>query len=174
MSQATLRYLIENFPLRPTLRVEEVAHVLGKKNTRGAIQRVRQRMTDGVYPNARKVDGIWQLPIEELAEIMEPTPEHARPSLPLPNPKTAPSRTGRRRGEVGPRVGFIRAAQFWVQVFNILGYPEDASDLENQANTLRMEGRLARDIARSEEHAAALDASTPQPPTSGSKPIRRP
>lgn len=112
------------------------------------------------------------MPIEEVAEILEPTPM-ANPNLPLASTRPAPSRTGRRKSRIGPRLAFVRAAQFWAQVFHAVGAHEDAQQLENQFNATRSEGRLARDVERADEQASQLQSGTIAA-SHGNKPPRRP
>lgn len=155
MSVKSLEDLRRDFPRRPALRAEEVALVLGKGTTRGAVQRVRERMNNGRYPGARKIDGVWQMPIGEVAEIIEPTPT-ATPVLPVGGSAVAPSRTGRRRSAIGPRLGFIHDALFWSQVFRALGFVDEARELEEQAQAMRDEGNQARALERARERRAHL------------------
>lgn len=152
---AALEELREIYPGRYALRAEEVALVLRGKNTRGTVQRVRERMANGRYPGARKIDGTWQLPLGDLAEIVEPTPV-ATPVLPANSSKHAPSATGRRRSAIGPRLGFIHDALFWAQVFRALGFADDASELDEQAQAMRDEGSQARALERARERRAHL------------------
>lgn len=165
MSAESLKFLREAFgPKRYGLRAEELAEVLGKRSlTPRVIERVRDKIRNGVYPNGKNIEGIWQLPMDEVAEILDPTP---KASPVLPSSSQAPRRAGRRRSEIGPRLAFIREAEFWAQTFRAMGFPQDAQDLEGEARALRNEGRLARDIERSNEEHAALASSTPQPPAS--------
>lgn len=129
--------------------------MLGKGTTRGAIQRVRERMNNGRYPSARKIDGVWQMPIGEVAEIIDPTPT-ATLVLPAGGNAAAPSRTGRRRSAIGPRLGFIHDALFWSQVFRALGFTDDARELDEQAQAMRDEGNQVRALERARERRARL------------------
>lgn len=155
MSAIALKELREIYPGRYALRAEEVALVLRGKNTRGTVQRVRERMANGRYPGARKIDGTWQLPLEDLAEVIDPTPV-ATPVLPAGGSVVAPSKTGRRRSEIGPRLGFIHEALFWSQVFRALGFVDEARELGEQAQAMRDEGNQVRALERARERRARL------------------
>jgi hypothetical protein len=155
MSAAALEELRAIYPRRYALRAEEVALVLRGKNTRGTVQRVREGMANGRYPGARKIDGTWQLPLGDLAEVIDPTPV-ATPVLPAGGGAAAPSRTGRRRSAIGPRLGFIHDALFWSQVFRALGYLDEARELDEQAQAMRDEGNRARALERARERRARL------------------
>mgnify|MGYP001358386844 CR=1 FL=1 len=155
MSAVALKELREIYPGRYALRAEEVALVLRGKNTRGTVQRVRERMANGRYPGARKIDGTWQLPLGDLAEVIDPTPV-ATPVLPAGGSAAAPSRTGRRRSAIGPRLGFIHEALFWAQVFRALGFVDEAHELDEQAQTRRDEGNQVRALERARERRARL------------------
>lgn len=159
MSAKKLEALRKDYPNRNGgLRAEEVARELGRGTTRGAVQRVREGMKRGRYP-AQKVDGHWQLPLEELAEILDPTPA-ATPIIPAASTRAAPSITGRRKSAIGPRLSFVRSVQFWAQVFRVLGDNAEAESMEQEAKAIRAEGRLARDISRADEQAAKLHEQT--------------
>ncbi|AZR35239.1 MULTISPECIES: hypothetical protein [Xanthomonas] len=132
MSASALQTLRELYPQRYALRPDEVAHVLRGQNTRGVVQRVREGMQSGRYPGARKIDGLIQMPLEALAEILDPAP------APQPvNPTITPS-ISRRRSAIGPRLGFVRAAGFWEQVMGAIGEQALADELgEATARVLR-------------------------------------
>lgn len=66
------------------LRAKEVALVLRGCQTPDVVKRVRERMRDGVYGEALKVDGVLQLPLVALAEYIRPRPE------PPPIPRRLP------------------------------------------------------------------------------------
>lgn len=155
MSAAALEELRTIYPKRYALRAEEVALVLRGKNTRGTVQRVREGMANGRYPGARKIDGTWQLPLGDLAEVIDPTPV-ATPVLPAGGSVAAPSRSGRRRSAIGPRLGFIHEALFWSQVFRALGFADEADELDEQAQTMRDEGNRVRALERARERRARL------------------
>jgi hypothetical protein len=132
MSASALQTLRELYPQRYALRPEEVAHVLRGQSTRGVVQRVREGMQSGRYPGARKIDGLIQMPLEALAEILDPAPA-PQPIVPI----IAPS-SSRRRSAIGPRLGFVRAAGFWQQVMGAIGEQELADELgEVVARVLR-------------------------------------
>ena len=84
-------------PGRVMLRAKEVALVLRGSQTPGI---VRERMRDGVYGEALKVDGVLQLPLVTLAEYIRPKPEP--PPIPrrLPGEPMKPRK--RRRSQIGP------------------------------------------------------------------------
>jgi len=173
MSAASLKELREIYPGRYALRAEEVALVLRGKNTRGTVQRVREGMVNGRYPGARKIDGTWQLPLGDLAEVIDPKPV-ATPVLPAGGSVAAPSKSGRRRSAIGPRLGFIHDALFWAQVFRALGFAEDARELDEQAQAMRDEGNHARALERARERRSRLMAlphiggqTVPEPPPKG-------
>lgn len=155
MSERSLEELKRTFPGRFGLWAEEVALVLRGSTSRGTVQRVREGMKNGRYQGARKIDGHWQLPLADLAEILDPTPE-ATPIIPAARTSTAPSSTGRRKSSIGPRLALVRSIQFWAQVFRVLGERDEAQRLEDQAAAIRAQGVLARNIERSEEEAATM------------------
>ncbi|MEQ8042158.1 hypothetical protein ABQW67_04230 [Xanthomonas hortorum] len=102
------------------------------------MQRVREGMQSGRYPGARKIDGLIQMPLEALAEILDPRPT---PQPVVPN--IAPSGS-RRRSVIGPRLGFVRAAGFWEQVMGDLGEQDLACELGEAAAKVLRELRYAR------------------------------
>ncbi|WVK02640.1 hypothetical protein AB8807_13625 [Xanthomonas campestris pv. olitorii] len=107
------------------------------------MQRVREGMQSGRYPGARKIDGLIQMPLEALAEILDPAP------APQPvNPTITPS-ISRRRSAIGPRLGFVRAAGFWEQVMGAIGEQALADELEEATARVLRELRYgeARDRA---------------------------
>lgn len=102
-------------------------------------------MKDGSYgPGARKIDGVWQLPLTDLAEVIDPTPHTPT----LPNPDCLPPKRSRRRSAIGPRVAFVQQARFWASVFAGLGYAEDAQEISEEArlvlSSLHDDGRAGR------------------------------
>ncbi|WP_050545854.1 hypothetical protein [Xanthomonas phaseoli] len=132
MSASALQTLRELYPQRYALRPEEVAHVLRGQSTRGVVQRVREGMQSGRYPGARKIDGLIQMPLEALAEILDPAPS-PQPVVPTITPSVS-----RRRSAIGPRLSFVRAAGFWEQVMGAIGEQELADELgEVAAKVLR-------------------------------------
>lgn len=163
MAQDALTELRLLYPGRLGLRAEEVALVLRGKTSRGSVQKVREKMKDGRYPTAHKTaDGLWQMPLEDVAEIWKPTPTGS-PVLPGISTNAAPSRTGCRKSDIGPRLAQLRSMQFLAQVYRLLGFQDDAQELDGQIKVIRAEGALARDVARSEEWANALRKQTPMP-----------
>lgn len=68
-----LDQLRSEYPGRITLSAEEVALVLRHSSNRGVVQKVRERMKSGAYPDARKIDGRWHMPIEVVAGILDPS-----------------------------------------------------------------------------------------------------
>lgn len=88
------------WPGRVILRAHEVALVLRGSQTPDVVKRVRERMRDGVYGEALKVDGVLQLPLVALAEYIRPRPEP--PPIPrrLPGEPMKPRK--RRRSQIGP------------------------------------------------------------------------
>ncbi|MBB3832631.1 hypothetical protein FHR55_000797 [Xanthomonas arboricola] len=106
------------------------------------MQRVREGMQSGRYPGARKIDGLIQMPLEALAEILDPRPT---PQPVVPNITPSGSR---RRSVIGPRLGFVRAAGFWEQVMGAFGEQELAGELGEVAaevlNELRHEEAKAK------------------------------
>src|SRR5690606_32159550 len=112
----------------------------------------------GRYPGARKIDGIWQLPLSDLADIVDPPKE--APALPRTS-GTAPSRSGRRRSVIGPRMAFIRSLGFWGRVFQALGDKGGADELLDRALDLRREGAEAWDAERAKRAAERLHNSLP-------------
>ncbi|MBO9834197.1 hypothetical protein [Xanthomonas phaseoli] len=140
MSASALQTLRELYPQRYALRPDEVAHVLRGQSTRGVVQRVREGMQSGRYPGARKIDGLIQMPLEALAEILDPAPT-PQPVAPIITPSSS-----RRRSAIGPRLGFVRAAVFWEQVMGAIGEAELAVELAEVA--ARVLGKLRYDDAR--------------------------
>lgn len=133
MSTTALEKLKEAWPGRITLRADEVALVLRGKTTRRVVERVRGKMKDGTYgEGARKVDGVWQLPLTDLAEVIEPTPQ--APQLPILS--RLPPKISRRRSAIGPRVSFIRDAVFWSEVLRAMGMVQDAEELAREADEI--------------------------------------
>lgn len=154
MSASALQTLRELYPQRYALRPEEVAHVLRGQSTRGVVQRVREGMQSGRYPGARKIDGLIQMPLEALAEILDPAPT---PQAVTP---TITSSSSRRRSTIGPRLGFVRAASFWEQVMGALGEQELAGELGEAAAKVLRELHYARAEARANWELEALRAES--------------
>lgn len=170
MSAETLQWLKDTFGKeRYGLRAEEVALVLRGKTSRGAVQKVREKMKNGIYPGCEKnIDGLWQMPMTDVAEAMAPT-DHSSPAIPVQSSSCGSGRTGRRKSSVGPRLAQLRSMQFWAQVCRALGYQEDANELEVEIQALRAEGVRARDMARADEQAAVLRKSFTTDLPSGGK-----
>ncbi|APP85110.1 hypothetical protein LN451_11965 [Xanthomonas hortorum pv. gardneri] len=143
MSASALQTLRELYPQRYALRPDEVAHVLRGQSTRGVVQRVRQGMQSGRYPGARKIDGLIQMPLEALAEILDPAPA-PQPVAPIITPSSS-----RRRSAIGPRLSFVRAAGFWERVMGAIGEQELADELGEVAAKVLHELRYEEAEARS-------------------------
>src|SRR5690606_29096506 len=106
------------WPGRVTLRADEVALVLRGKQTKKVVERVRNNLKAGVYGDgARKVDGVWQLPLSDLAEVIEP---EAPSPVPMA-PETPAKKKSKRRSQIGPRLTFVIQARFWAEVLKGLG-----------------------------------------------------
>ena len=132
MSAATLAELRKTFPGRFSLRANEVALLLRGRVSKRITERIRDNMRTGVYgAGARKIDGVWQLPLTDLAEVLEPTPPKEAPETSLP----AKQKGGRRRSKVGPYLVFIQQAKFWVPALR-LAAPEDADAIQQEAERL--------------------------------------
>ena len=117
-------------------------------------------MKDGTYgAGARRVDGVWQLPMTDLAEVIDPTP--TTPPLPILGrlQGDTPKKRSRRRGIHGRSVMFIRQGQFWADVLRAMGLDVEAEairqDAEDVLRGLRGEYRASR-AARS--RAGLLEA----------------
>lgn len=152
MSEKALENLRRDWPKRHALNPEEVAVVLGRdSNSRGVLQKIREGMKSGRYPGARKIDGHWQLPLEDLAEILDPTPE----TVMVP----VVAKAGRRRSQVGPRIRFVVNARFYAQVFDAIGDVDGAHALRDEAWAVR-EGLRQENYARRAERSklGLLDA----------------
>ncbi|OOW96469.1 hypothetical protein Xvtf_19040 [Xanthomonas campestris pv. vitistrifoliae] len=143
MSASALQTLRELYPQRYALRPEEVAHVLRGQSTRGVVQRVREGMQSGRYPGARKIDGLIQMPLEALAEILDPAP------TPQPVTPTITSSSSRRRSAIGPRLSFVRAAGFWERVMRAIGEQGLADELAEVAARVLRELRYEEAEAKS-------------------------
>ena len=77
MSERMLDLLIRQWPGETHLTAEETAKVLKQHP-----YTVRERMRNGELPGAEKRDGIWKMPLPDLAEHIEPTPK--APQIPPP------------------------------------------------------------------------------------------
>ncbi|WP_254894383.1 hypothetical protein [Xanthomonas citri] len=118
------------------------------------MQRVREGMQSGRYPGARKIDGLIQMPIEALAEILDPAPA-PQPVAPIITPSSS-----RRRSAIGPRLGFVRAAGFWEQVMG--GEQELADELGEVAAKVLKELRYVEAKARAEQARNELHSNSGQ------------
>ena len=133
---STLEQLRLQWPNRHALTAEEVAVVLGKKATRGSIEHLRAKMKSGHYPGARKIDGRWQLPLPDLAKVLDGEgPDHPAVSA----VSSSQARTGRLRSAVGPYIRFIINGRFWRDVFASLGEQDIADAIEEQINLTHIE-----------------------------------
>jgi hypothetical protein len=90
------------------LNVDQCAKVLGN-STRGAKGHIRERIKRGDFPRARKDGGRWKIPVEDVAEIIDPTPT----PQPVPALPRSGGYTSKRRSILGERITFIRSAEFW-------------------------------------------------------------
>ena len=124
------------------LRADEVALVLRGKQTPDVVKRVRGKIKDGSYGGgARQVDGLWQLPLSDLAEVIDPTPK--APPLPIPGrlPGETPKKRTRRRGIHGPSIAFVRQGRFWSEVLRAMGLQEEAGRLQSEVDEVLREMR---------------------------------
>ncbi|KGU40029.1 hypothetical protein NY97_19480 [Xanthomonas citri pv. fuscans] len=101
-------------------------------------------MQSGRYPGARKIDGLIQMPLDALAEILDPAPS---PQLIVP---TITPSISRRRSAIGPRLSFVRAAGFWEQVMGAMGEQELADELAEVAARVLRELRYEEAKAKAE------------------------
>lgn len=101
MSAKLLHELQGLYPGRVMLRVDEVAYILRGRVSWRITERIRNNLKAGIYGQGAKVlDGIWQLPLSDLADYIDPPPLKLRP---MPNTKRVSSgRRGMRNR--GPRV----------------------------------------------------------------------
>ncbi|MFA3864825.1 hypothetical protein P2C58_20780 [Xanthomonas perforans] len=118
------------------------------------MQRVREGMQSGRYPGARKIDGLIQMPLEALAEILDPAPS-PQPIVPTITPSTS-----RRRSAIGPRLSFVRSAGFWEQVMGAIGEQELADELGEVAAKVLRELRYEEARARANWEFEALRAES--------------
>lgn len=117
---------------------------------------MREGMQSGRYPGARKIDGLIQMPIEALAEILDPAPA-PQPVAPIITPSSS-----RRRSAIGPRLGFVRAAGFWEQVMGGIGEQELADELGEVAAKVLNELRYVEAKARAEQARNELHSNSGQ------------
>lgn len=134
MSKDSLEHLRAVFgPKVFALDVDELAQVLGKA-TRGAKDHLRERIKNGDIPRAQKVNGRWKVPVDVVAEILEPTP--------APQPAPVLPRGGfpaRRHSILGDRITFVRACEFWGYVCVALGWFAELKELTRFSNAAREE-----------------------------------
>lgn len=138
MSASSLEQLRALYPGRLTLSAEEVALVLRHSTNRGVVQKVRERMQNGRYPNARKIDGRWHLPIEVVAERLDPTPQTTGQPVQV-QAGASPRSGGRRRSQIGPRMRFLRESEFWISAYRAAGWAEEAKELDREREWERLE-----------------------------------
>jgi hypothetical protein len=101
MSQKVAEELRRRFGERRILvDTAEVAEALGRV-TRGAKGHIREKMKSGEMPGAQKLGGRWKISINDLAEIIEPTPFVT--NLVLPRVSEG-GRMGRHRAKHGARI----------------------------------------------------------------------
>lgn len=117
--------------------------MLRGQSTRGVVQRVREGMQSGRYPGARKIDGLIQMPLEALAEILDPGP------TPQPVVPAITRSSSRRRSAIGPRLSFVRAAGFWERVMRAIGEQGLADELAEVAARVLRELRYEEAEAKS-------------------------
>jgi hypothetical protein len=164
MSERTLKHLREVFGREVwALDVDQVAMVLGR-TSRGAKQKIRDQMKHGGFPGATKRGNRILLPVEDFAEILEPSHKAPHtPSIPVVSGQ-ASGRTGRRRAAHGPRLTFMRQAMFWEQVCEAMGWDEEVALLDRQIQDARMEGeRLANEAVRDRLMALVREATLREP-----------
>ncbi len=157
MSQRSYEHLKAQWPGRWWLTAEEVALVLNSKSGKGAADWIREQMKRGDLKGAERnpVGGGWRLPLPDLAEIVEPTPD--KPSLPVgPRQVAAPKR---RRAAIGPSLDFIRTGRFFLEVYKALGWQ---AEIEAMNEMLAAEELNLR-VAYSDRQREALDEGTPVP-----------
>lgn len=153
MSSDSLAKLTSLYPGRLTLSAEEVALVLRHSTARGVVQKVRERMQNGRYPDARKVDGRWHMPMDAVAEILDPTPQ----TTGQPVATSGGTRVGgRRRSAIGPRMRFLRDALFWISAFRVLGWDDHARSLTHEWTRERQELQDHFNSVRAERSKAQL------------------
>ena len=166
MSPRTKTRLQQKYPDQWWLGVDEVAKELGKA-TKGCKNVIRARMKDGTYPGAQKHIGRWKLPIEELAEILEPTPS-ARPPVIPHHVITGVAGGKKHQAQLGARMAAIRSAGFWSRVAEALGWEQEAQLLDKAVRDMLQE--LVDEAAKAQaarfdsKFAPAENAAKPKPP----------
>ena len=149
MTSSALDELKEAWPGRITLRADEVALVLRGKQTKKVVERIRGNMKAGAYgEGARKVDGVWQLPLTDLANVISPPPPEPKPV------EVEPPKRTRRRSQIGPRLTFVMQARFWADVLKAIGEKDDADTLAHEASEVLEE--LKREDRATKAHALKL------------------
>lgn len=123
MSERMLDLLIRQWPGETHLTAEETAKVLKQHP-----YTVRERMRNGELPGAEKKDGIWKMPLPDLAEHLEPT----RKAPQIPSPPVIVGQARRRRAVV---MTYWRD-RFWADVARALGDIETANELDAHAQAL--------------------------------------
>ena len=135
MSKESLDHLRAVFgPAVFALDVDQLAHALGKA-TRGAKDHLRERIKRGDFPRARKDGGRWKVPLEEVAEILEPSPS----PMPAPVLPIGGGYTSRRRSVLGERIRFVRSCELWGLVCVALGWFPELEALNRFASASREE-----------------------------------
>lgn len=153
MSARMLELLIRQWPGETHLTAEETAKVL-KQNP----YTVRERMRNGELPGAAKKDGIWKMPLPDLAEVLEPTERAPQ----IPQPPVALGGARRRRAVV---MNFWRD-RFWAQVARVLGDIETAEVLDARAQALydeQVREYLTERADRRRSRLAAIAAEAKSP-----------
>jgi hypothetical protein len=140
---------------RILLDVAEVAEVIGRV-TRGTKGHIRERMKNGDIPGARKQGGRWKISIDDLAEVIDPTPAVSIPPLPGIS-AGGHGRVGRHRAKHGQRIQAMRTAQFWLGVCQRLGWEPEVGLFGVRFSALQNQGY---EEAISVEQGR-LDARTP-------------
>lgn len=160
MSQESLEHIRAVFgPTQYLFGVDEVASLLGKQSKEQK-DYIRVQMRRGDIPGARRDGKFWKIPINDLAEFLDPTPIGVAPSV---LPMSAGRPVGRRRSLLGERLGDIRARGFWSRVAEALGWAQEAQLLDQGAmdiiNALRREWAL-KNTARFDAGFAPASAPT--------------
>lgn len=145
MSERMLDLLIRQWPGETHLTAEETAKVL-KQNP----YTVRERMRNGELPGAEKKDGIWKMPLPDLAEHLEPT----RKAPQIPSPPVIVGQARRRRAVV---MTYWRD-RFWADVARALGDIETADALDLRAQDLYDEQVRFYLHERAQRHRTTLTA----------------
>jgi len=140
---------------RILLDVAEVAEVIGRVS-RGTKGHIRERMKNGDMPGARKQGGRWKISIDDLAEVIDPTPVVSTPPLPGIS-AGGHGRVGRHRAKHGQRIQAMRIAQFWLGVCQRLGWNQETEVFGARFSALQSQGyEEAISVER-----GRLDARTP-------------